>query len=420
MRVREWILAFRSRKKVGNRSVNMKILVVNAGSSSLKYQLFDMDTGSVLAKGNCERIGIDGMITHKCPGREDFHATPAFPDHRAAIGYVLGLLTDPERGVIADVGEIAAVGHRFAHGGEKLKASTVLGEKEIAYLESIVGINPLHGPPAISGLKACREVMPDIPHVGVFDTSYYSGLEEYAYLYPIPYELYEKYRVRKYGFHGTSHRYVAGRAAELLGNPGAKIITCHLGNGSSITATVNGRAVDTSMGFTPQDGVPMGTRSGAVDPTVVTYLMKEEHLTAEETEKLLNSKSGLLGISGVSSDCRDIREAAAAGNRRAQLAMKMLVQSVKKIIGSFYAVMDGADALVFTAGIGENDRELRSEVCSGLSALGIEIDETVNATCPRGAVAELTRKGARVRTFVIPTNEEYMIALDTQSLSKSK
>ncbi len=395
----------------------MKILVVNAGSSSLKYQLFDMERGLMLCKGNCERIGMDGMITHKCPGREDFHATPAFPDHRAAIGYVLGLLTDRELGSIGSVAEIAAVGHRFAHGGERLRASSVLGADEIAYLESIVPINPLHGPPAISGFKACKEVMPDIPHVGVVDTSYYSGLEPHAYIYPIPYELYEKDRIRRYGFHGTSHRYVAGKAAELLGDPSAKIITCHLGNGSSITATMNGKAVDTSMGFTPQDGVPMGTRSGALDPTVVTYLMKKEGLTAEETEKLINGRSGLLGVSGVSSDCRDVREAAAKGNERAALAMKILVHHVKKIIGSFYAELNGADALVFTAGIGENDRELRKEVCADMTALGIAIDEEVNAACPRGETAELTAKGAAVRTFVIPTNEEYMIALDTLRLA---
>jgi acetate kinase len=396
----------------------MKILVVNAGSSSLKYQLFDMDTQKVMAKGNCERIGIDGIITHKVPGKEDYKTSASFPDHRAAIEYVLKILTDKKLGVIGSVDEIAAVGHRFAHGGEKLTASSVLGEKEIKYLESIVDINPLHGPPAISGFKACKEVMPKANHVGVFDTSYYSDFEDYAYIYPIPYELYEKYKIRRYGFHGTSHRYVAGKAAELLGNKNAKIITCHLGNGSSITATVNGKAVDTSMGFTPQDGVPMGTRSGALDPTVVTYIMKVEGLTAEQTEKLLNSKSGLLGVSGVSSDCRDVRNAAAEGNERAVLALKILAHNIKKIIGSFVAELNGVDALVFTAGIGENDRALRAEVCKNMSALGIEIDENVNATCKSGEIADISKAGAKVKTFVIPTNEEYMIALDTQSLTK--
>ena len=396
----------------------MKILVVNAGSSSLKYQLFDMDSVTVLAKGLCERIGIDGMITHKRPDKEDYKANENFPDHKAAIECVLGLLTDKDKGVIASVAEISAVGHRFAHGGEKLRASAVLGADEIAYLESIVGLNPLHGPPAISGFKACKEVMPNVNHVGVFDTSYYADIKDYAYIYPIPYELYEKHQIRRYGFHGTSHRYVAGEAAKLLKNPNAKIITCHLGNGSSITATVNGKAVDTSMGFTPQDGVPMGTRSGAIDPTVVTYIQKAENLTAEQADALLNKQSGLYGVSGVSSDCRDIREAAASGNQRAKLAMQILCHNIKKIVGSYAAEMNGVDALVFTAGIGENDRELREEVCKNMSFLGIEIDEAYNKSCPRGEVADISAKGAKVKTYVIPTNEEYMIALDTQNLTK--
>ena len=396
----------------------MKILVVNAGSSSLKYQLFDMDNESVLAKGLCERIGIDGIISHKRPNQPDYKSDVAFPDHKAAIECVLGLLTDADKGVIASVDEIAAVGHRFAHGGERLKTSTILGDQELEYLESIVGLNPLHGPPAISGLKACKEVMPNVPHVGVFDTSYYSDMQDYAYIYPIPYELYEKHKVRRYGFHGTSHRYVAAKAAEMLGNPNAKIITCHLGNGSSITATVNGKAVDTSMGFTPQDGVPMGTRSGALDPTVPTFLQKAEGLTAEEVDKLLNKESGLLGVSGISSDCRDICVAASEGNYRAQLALKILVHHIKKIIGSYVAEMNGIDALVFTAGIGENDRAIRADVCKEMSYLGIEMDEEVNANTPRGTLADLSKAGAKVKTFVIPTNEEYMIALDTKNLTK--
>ena len=394
----------------------MKILVVNAGSSSLKYQLFDIQAGTVLAKGNCERIGMDGFITHKCYGKEDYKTNADFPDHRKAITFVLKLLTDKTLGVIESVEEIRGVGHRFAHGGEKLRQSAVIGEEELAYLESIVELNPLHGPPAISGLKACKEVLPNVKHVGVFDTSYYSGMEEYAYIYPIPYELYEKYKIRRYGFHGTSHRYVAGKAAEMLGNKNARIITCHLGNGSSITATVNGKAIDTSMGFTPQDGVPMGTRSGALDPTVPTFIMRAERLTSEQTEKLLNGKSGLLGISGVSSDCRDIREAAANGNQRAKLTMQILTHHIKKIIGSYIAEMNGVDALVFTAGIGENDRELRAEVCKDMNFFGIEVDEEVNATCPRGQIADISAKSAKVKTFVIPTNEEYMIAFDTKNL----
>ena len=396
----------------------MKILVVNAGSSSLKYQLFDMDTVTVLAKGNCERIGIDGFVTHKCPGKADYKANAELPDHRAAIALVLKLLTDETLGVIAGVEEIGAVGHRVAHGGEMLRKSAVLGEEEIKYLESIVELNPLHGPPAISGYKACKEVMPNIKHVGVFDTSYYSDVEPKAYGYPLPYELYEEFKIRRYGFHGTSHRYVSGVAKKLLGNENAKIITCHLGNGSSITATMNGKAVDTSMGFTPQDGVPMGTRSGAIDPTVVPFIMKKKGLSAEEVEKLLNSKSGLLGVSGVSSDCRDVMTAAAEGNERSQLAIDILVHNIKKIIGSYIAEMNGVDALVFTAGIGENDRAIRAAVCKDMSFLGIEIDEDVNAKAPRGEQADITKQGAKVKTFVIPTNEEYMIALDTQNLTK--
>ena len=395
----------------------MKILVVNAGSSSLKYQLFDMDTNEVLAKGNCERIGIDGVITHKRPGKEDYKSEANLPDHKAAIELVLKLLCDAELGVIASVDEIGAVGHRFAHGGE-IRKSSVLGEEELKYLESIVEINPLHGPPAISGFKACKSVMPGIKHVGVFDTSYYSSMEEKAYIYPIPYELYEKYKIRRYGFHGTSHRFVCAKAADLIGKKDAKIITCHLGNGSSITASVGCKAIDTSMGFTPQEGVPMGTRSGTIDPTVVSYIMKKEGLTPDEVEKLLNSKSGLLGVSGISSDCRDITEAQKAGNKRAALAMDILVHYIKKIIGSYIAEMNGIDALVFTAGIGENDRNVRERVCREMSYLGIEIDEELNMNCDRGVDVELTKPGAKVRTFVLPTNEEYMIALDTLNLAK--
>lgn len=394
----------------------MNILVVNAGSSSLKYQLFDMDKNEVLAKGNCERIGIDGTVTHKYADKK-YEAEVAFPTHKQAIACVLKLLTDEEVGVIKSVDEIAAVGHRFAHGGE-LKKSTVLEEKETAYLESIAGLNPLHGPPALSGLAACKEVMPNVKHVGVFDTSYYSTMQDYAYIYPIPYELYEKHKIRRYGFHGTSHRYVAGIAAEMLGNKNCKIITCHLGNGSSITATVNGKAVDTSMGFTPQDGVPMGTRSGAIDPTVVTFIQRAENMSADEVDALLNKKSGLAGISGQGSDCRDIQTAANNGDYRSQLAMKILIHNIKKIIGSYVAEMNGVDALVFTAGIGENDGPIRADVCKDMSYLGIEIDEEVNKNLPRGTLGDISKAGAKTKTYVIPTNEEYMIALDTLNLTK--
>ena len=394
----------------------MKILVVNAGSSSLKYQLFDMETGEVLAKGLCERIGIDGVITHKRPGKEDYKKETELKDHKAAIELVLSLLTDAELGVVASADEISAVGHRFAHGGE-IRQSSILDEEKVQYLESIVEINPLHGPPALSGFKGCKAVMPNVPHVGVFDTSYYSSMEEKAFIYPIPYELYEKYKIRRYGFHGTSHRFVCEEVKKLIGDNNAKIITCHLGNGSSITATVNGKAIDTSMGFTPNDGVPMGTRCGSLDPTVAPYIMKKEGLTAEEVEKLLNSKSGLLGVSGVSSDCRDIDAAEANGNKRAALANQILTHNIKKIIGSYVAEMNGVDALVFTAGIGENNKTLRQNVCRDMSYLGIAIDEDLNMNGPRGEILELTAPGAKVRTFVIPTNEEYMIALDTLALA---
>ena len=318
----------------------MKILVVNAGSSSLKYQLFDMDNGEVLAKGLCERIGIDGFITHKRPGKSDYRSEASLGDHKASIELVLKLLCDEELGVISSVSEIGAVGHRVAHGGERLRESCVIGDEELLYLESIVEINPLHGPPAISGIRACKSVMPNVKHVGVFDTSYYSTVEEKAYIYPIPYELYEKYKIRRYGFHGTSHRFVCSRAMNILGKKDAKVITCHLGNGSSITASVGGKAVDTSMGFTPQEGVPMGTRSGSIDPTVVPYIMKKEGLSPGEVEKLLNSESGLRGISGISSDCRDLTAAMEKGDKRARLAMDVLNHYVKKIIGSYVAYMN--------------------------------------------------------------------------------
>lgn len=396
----------------------MKILVVNAGSSSLKYQLFDMDSGAVLAKGLCERIGIDGAVTHKRPGKEDYKSSASLGDHKAAIELVLKLLCDPDLGVISSACEIGAVGHRVAHGGEKLRQSSIIGEEELEYLESIVEINPLHGPPAISGIRACKSVMPNIKHVGVFDTSYYSTVEEKAYIYPIPYEFYEKYKIRRYGFHGTSHRYVCGKVMEILGKDDAKVITCHLGNGSSITASVGGRAVDTSMGFTPQEGVPMGTRSGTIDPTVVSYIMKKEGLSPDGVEKVLNSKSGLLGVSGVSSDCRDVLVSKDAGDARAGLAIDILIHYIKKIIGSYIAEMNGIDALVFTAGIGENDGVIREMICENMSYLGIEIDKEINLSAKRGTQVEITKSGAGVRTFAIPTNEEYMIALDTYELVK--
>ena len=397
----------------------MKILVINAGSSSLKYQLFDMETASVLAKGLCERIGVGGALTHKKTGATPFSEEIDLPNHGVALERVLALLTSPEYGVIASIDEIDAVGHRVAHGGEKIKESSRVTESVIAYLETIVPINPLHGPPAISGMKACMKLMPEVPQVAVFDTSFYSEIEDFRYVYPIPYEFYEQDKIRRYGFHGTSHRYVSARLAEALGKPieELKIITCHLGNGSSITAVDGGKAIDTSMGFTPQEGIAMGTRSGSIDPTVVTYLMKTKGYTPEEMENILNKQSGLLGVSGVSNDCRNITAAANEGNRRAALAMKIMINGIKKHIGAYAAEMNGLDALVFTAGIGENQANVRAEVCKDMSFLGIEIDEERNNNFERGIPFDLTKEGAKVATWIIPTDEEYMIAIDTERLA---
>ena len=397
----------------------MKILVLNAGSSSLKYQLFRMEDGSVLAKGLCERIGAGGSLTHKKTGAEPYCEERELANHGVALERVLALLTSPEYGVIASIDEIDAVGHRVAHGGEKLKESSRVTDSVIAYLETIVPINPLHGPPAISGMKACVKLMPAVPQVAVFDTSFYSEIEDFRYVYPIPYEYYEEDKVRRYGFHGTSHRYVSARLAEVLGRPieELKIITCHLGNGSSITAVDGGKAIDTSMGFTPQEGIAMGTRSGSIDPTVVTYLMKTKGYSAEEMENILNKKSGLLGVSGVSNDCRNITVAANEGNYRADLAMKIMVNGIKKHIGAYAAEMNGLDALVFTAGIGENQANIRAKVCENMSFLGIEIDEEKNRNFQRGIPFDLSKEGAKVATWIIPTDEEYMIAIDTARLS---
>ena len=397
----------------------MKILVLNAGSSSLKYQLFNMESSSVLAKGTCERIGAGGTITHKKTGAEPHFEEIDLKDHGVALARVLELLTSAEYGVVASINEIDAVGHRVAHGGEQLKKSTVVTESVIKYLETIVPINPLHGPPAIAGIKACMALMPEVTQVTVFDTSFYANIEDFRYVYPIPYEFYENDRIRRYGFHGTSHRYVSAELAKCLGKPieELKIITCHLGNGSSITAVDGGVAIDTSMGFTPQEGIAMGTRSGSIDPTVVTYLMKTKGYSAEEVEDILNKKSGLLGISGISNDCRNVSEAAANGDARAELAIKILTNGIKKHIGAYAAEMNGLDAVVFTAGIGENQWNIREKVCRNMEYLGIEIDEDKNKNFTRGIPFDISKEGAKVATWIIPTDEEYMIALDTKALA---
>ena len=397
----------------------MKILVLNAGSSSLKYQLFNMDTSEVLAKGTCERIGAGGTITHKKSGAQPLFEEIDLPNHSTALARVLELLCSAELGVIASVKEIEAVGHRVVHGGEMLESSRIT-ESVVKYLETIVPLNPLHGPPAIAGIRACLELMPDVPQAAVFDTSFYSTIEDFRYIYPIPYEFYENDKIRRYGFHGTSHRYVSAELAKALGKPieELKIVTCHLGNGSSITAIDGGKAIDTSMGFTPQEGIAMGTRSGSIDPTIVTYLIKAKGYTADEVENILNKKSGLLGITGLSNDCRNVTEAAADGNKRAELAIKILTNGIKKHIGAYAAEMNGIDALVFTAGIGENQWNIREKVCEDMSFLGIEIDKDKNKNFTRGIPFDISAEGARVATWIIPTDEEYMIAIDTQRIAE--
>ena len=397
----------------------MKILVVNAGSSSLKYQLIDMDNEKVLVKGLCENITTKGNIKHKTADGRELKKDYPMPTHKEAISLVLSLLTDKEYGVIADISEVEAVGHRVAHGGEKFRKSTLIDEEVIKYLETIVPINPLHGPPAIAGMRACLSLMPNTPQVGVFDTSFYGDIPDYNYIYPIPYKFYEEDKIRKYGFHGTSHRYVSAKTAEIVGKDlkDIKMITCHLGNGSSITAELGGKAIDTSMGFTPQDGVVMGTRSGAVDPTVLTYIMKNKGLTADELENLINKESGVFGISGVGNDLREIGIEADKGNERAELSRKMLANSVKKIIGSYIAEMNGLDVLVFTAGVGEYDEVIRRYACENLENLGIEIDREINDHAPRGEVCVISKPTSKVLVIIVPTDEELMIARDTKSVA---
>jgi acetate kinase len=377
-----------------------------------------MENQTVLAKGICECIGNGGKLIHKRPDMTDYHIDTDLPTHDEAINLVLKILVSPEYGVIKSVSEIDAVGHRIAHGGESYKKSTILNEDVISDLETLNPINPLHGPPIIRGMKACIKHMKDTPQVGVFDTSYYSDIEDYRYIYPLPYELYTEKKIRRYGFHGTSHRYVTERVAGFMGRKleDLKIITCHLGNGSSITATSEGKAVDTSMGFTPQEGVMMGTRCGSIDPTILPYLIKSEGYAPEQLEEIINKKSGFLGVSGVSNDTREVTVAAKNGNKRAALSINIFVNGIKKYIGGYAAEMNGLDVLVFTAGIGENDANIRSLVCRNMDFLGIKIDEERNLNFKRGEEFEITAEGAGVRTFIIPTNEELMIAMDTKKL----
>ncbi len=379
-----------------------------------------MERGEVRSKGGCERIGAGGSITHKVPGQDNYSMDVDLPTHDEALQLVFSLLTDKVHGVISNVDEISAVGHRVAHGGEKYTKSSRVNKDLIDYLETIVPINPLHGPPAILGMRACLRLLPNVPQVAVFDTSFYSEIEDFRYIYALPYEYYTEDKIRRYGFHGTSHRYVSQKTAEVLGKDpkDLKMITCHLGNGSSITAVDGGKAIDTSMGFTPQEGIAMGTRSGSIDPTIIPYVMKKKNLSPDEMADILNKKSGLLGISGLSNDFRNCLAAAKEGNKRAELALKILANGIKKHIGAYAAEMNGLDVLVFTAGIGENQSEIRRMVCENMEWLGIEIDNDRNDNFQRGVPFDITKKGAKVKVMIVPTDEEYMIALDTQKLVK--
>ncbi|PHO06673.1 acetate kinase [Thermoanaerobacterium thermosaccharolyticum] len=398
----------------------MKILVINCGSSSLKYQLIESKDGNVLAKGLAERIGInDSLLTHNANG-EKIKIKKDMKDHKDAIKLVLDALVNSDYGVIKDMSEIDAVGHRVVHGGEYFTSSVLITDDVLKAITDCIELAPLHNPANIEGIKACKQIMPDVPMVAVFDTAFYQTMPDYAYLYPIPYEYYTKYKIRKYGFHGTSHKYVSQRAAEILNKPieSLKIITCHLGNGSSIAAVKNGKSIDTSMGFTPLEGLAMGTRSGSIDPSIISYLMEKENISAEEVVNILNKKSGVYGISGISSDFRDLEDAAFKnGDKRAQLALNVFAYRVKKTIGSYAAAMGGVDVIVFTAGIGENGPEIREFILDGLEFLGFKLDKEKNKV--RGEEAIISTADSKVNVMVVPTNEEYMIAKDTEKIVES-
>jgi len=397
----------------------MNILVINAGSSSLKYQLLNPETQQVLAKGLCERIGIDGKFTYKPDGKQAIkEADVAMPTHSEAIQAVLNALVDKDNGVIGSMKEIDAVGHRVVHGGEKFAKSVLITDEVMAAIEECNPLAPLHNPANIIGIKACQSLMPATPMVAVFDTAFHQTMPPVAYTYALPYEYYENDKVRRYGFHGTSHKYVAQRAAAMLGKPieELKLISCHLGNGSSVTAVDCGKSVDTSMGFTPLAGLPMGTRCGDIDAGIMEYLMNKYGMDIKEMLNIMNKKSGVLGVSGVSSDFRDLEAAGAEGNKRAALAVEVFEYGVKKLIGSYAAAMGGVDAVIFTAGVGENGGGNRANITAGLDFMGIKIDVEKNKV--RGEEIDISAEGATVRTLVIPTNEELMIALDTAALAK--
>ena len=395
----------------------MKVLVINAGSSSLKYKLIDMDTEAVMAKGLCERIGIDGSkLSHTPAGSDKVVIENDMPNHSVAIKMVLDALTDKDHGVIADMSEISAVGHRLVHGGEVFSGSVLITDEVKKAVEECNPLAPLHNPANLTGVAACEEAMPGVPNVGVFDTAFHQTMPKKAYMYGIPYEYYEKYKIRKYGFHGTSHNYVSHRVAEMMGKPieELKIITCHLGNGSSIAAVDCGKVVDTSMGLTPLDGLVMGTRSGSIDPAIIKFLADNEGLTIDEIDNILNKKSGVLGISGVSSDFRDLEAASAEGNERATLALEMFFQSVKGYIGRYASIMGGVDVITFAGGVGENGPETRAAILSGHEFMGIKIDDAKNKV--RGDEAEISTADSKVKVFVVPTDEELTIARDTKKI----
>ncbi|WP_416187514.1 acetate/propionate family kinase [Clostridium perfringens] len=395
----------------------MNVLVINCGSSSLKYQLIDMDTENALATGLVERIGLEGAnLTQKSEGKDKYEIVEPMKDHQDAIRLVLGALIDEKHGVIKSLDEINAIGHRVVHGGEKYAESALVTEKVMKDLEECTKLAPLHNPANIIGINACKALMPNVPMVVVFDTAFHQTMPEKAFVYALPYELYEKEHIRKYGFHGTSHKYVSAKIAEAMGKniEDLKIITCHLGNGASIAAIKNGKCVDTTMGFTPLEGLVMGTRCGNIDPAVVTYLIDELGYTSQEVNTLMNKKSGIFGVSGVSSDFRDVEAAADKGSKEAQIALDLFRNSVKKYIGAYIAEMNGCDVIVFTAGVGENSIIERGAICRDLEFLGIELDEERNNI--RAKVAEISKEDSRIKLFVVPTNEELMIAQDTVSI----
>ena len=399
----------------------MKVLVVNAGSSSLKYQLFDTATYEVIAKGICERIGIDGKITHKMPGKENYVAELAMPNHSVATRILVDTLVSEQYGCLKSMSEIEAVGHRVVHGGAYFSESVLVTPEVIEKLNKCIDLAPLHTPAHLMGIEGITNELPGVPQVLVFDTAFHQTMPDYAWMYPIPYEMYEKYSIRRYGAHGTSHRFVAGEMCKILGKTeGTKIVTCHIGNGSSISAVKDGKVIDTSMGFTPLDGVEMGTRCGSIDPAIVTFIMEHEGYTPSEMSDFMNKKCGFLGVSGFSSDSRDIEAAILEGNKRAELAANILAYQVKKYIGMYSAAMNGLDAVVFTAGMGENNPELRERACTDMDFLGIKIDNELNAkTLRQPNNVKLSTDASKVQVWVLPTDEELVIASDTEAIVKA-